>query len=213
MKRMELFRFSTQSWIPSTVRQAITAFVYHVQPSDMTESMSIRPDDLEKDPTHTGNLFDNFHNKDSILNMQPHLREEDIPVQSIRNMSPKQALRMLTHSAWERRPITIVTVSETPLRRFRSVVAAPFYSMYFTLTGRPLPISTLFFTTLFPILPIMATWDLFAEMLGNYSEEELDDLAEHIHVPGYRFKTGRLIEYGRPSCYYLIGYPELRKAA
>lgn len=212
MKRTELFQFSNQLWIPSSLREAISTFIGHIQPSEASDAMRLGLEDIENDPYENG-AEEKFHNKDSILNMHPHRESTDIPVQSIRNLNQKQALRMLTHSAWERRPITIVTLSESPFRRFRSIVTAPVYSVYFTLTARPLSLSTFLFTLLIPVLPLMATWDLFATMLGNYSEEELNDLAEHIHVPGYRFKTGRIVERGRPSCHYLIGYPELRKAA
>lgn len=213
MKRTHLFQFNRQSGIPESFRQAIASFLADKNPVDPTEALRIPNDESAIDMTASVNSFENFHNKDSILNMHPHLNAETAPVQSIRDLSPKQALRLLTHSAWERRPITIVTVAETPIRRFRSVISAPLDFIYCTLTARPLPLSIFVFTILVPLLPIMATWDLVAEMLGNYSEEELNDLAEHIHVPGYRFKTGTMVERGKPACHYLIGFPELRKAA
>jgi hypothetical protein len=212
MKRTEIFQFSNQHWIPTELRGAVSNFVDHIQPSEASDAMRVRLDDLENVSYEFGGI-EKFHNKDSILNMLPQREKVELPVQSIRDLNQKQALRLLTHSAWERRPITIVTLKESPFKRFSSILTAPFYSVYFTLTTRPLPFSTFVFTFLVPILPLMATWDLIATMLGNYSEEELNDLAEHIHVPGYRFKTGRIVERGRPACHYLIGYPELRKAA
>ena len=135
MKRTQIFQFSNQQWIPASLREAVSNFVDHIQPSEASDAMHVRLDDIGNVSYEFGGT-EKFHNKDSILNMHPHREEVELPVRSIRNMNQKQALRMLTHSAWERRPITIVTLTESPIKRFSSILTAPLYSVFFTLTAQ-----------------------------------------------------------------------------
>jgi hypothetical protein len=132
---------------------------------------------------------------------------------SAHQLGTKEIHRLLTKAAWDRSAISIYTRREHPTMNLLRTIVTPFRAAKFFIGHLPASFGVILFSTLIPVLPLAAAWDRFAGQLGAYSSTEFREIGEHIHVPGFRFRSGRIVEKGRTEIHYLIGTPELRKAA
>jgi hypothetical protein len=213
MKRFRLFQFYRIQQLPQGFREAILAYLEHSDsendPSGTADSIS---DFLEDLPQAEG-IGTIFHNKDSFLNMEHSWEDPAAVFVSAHHLGTKEIHRLLTKAAWERSAISIYTRRERPTTNLLRSIATPFRAAQFFIGHLPASFGVILFSTLIPVLPLAAAWDRFAGQLGAYSSTEFREIGEHIHVPGFRFRSGRIVEKGRAEIHYLIGTPELRKAA
>lgn len=133
---------------------------------------------------------------------------------SFHHFDPKNAQRILTNAAWQKEPIGIFEATERSWTNLLAMLFTPFVVMLAIPFIRPFKFSRLFFTFVIPAIPLATMWDGIVSVLRTYTLQELREMTDHIHVPGYQWEVGRIKEKGKPAVLYLLGYPEqLQKAA
>ncbi|MBC5773903.1 class I SAM-dependent methyltransferase [Pontibacter sp. KCTC 32443] len=72
---------------------------------------------------------------------------------------------------------------------------------------RPFKLSRLFFTYLFPLIPLGIIWDGSVSLLRIYTPEHLQRILQKVNAPNYTWHTGRAGNKPGKHVIYLIGYP------
>lgn len=117
---------------------------------------------------------------------------------------PDQARAILQAAASAGRPIAVVEFIERAPFTLLGVLFSPLVMLMVAPFVRPFRWSTLLFTYLLPVIPLMVGWDALVSWLRVYSVRELEELAASVDSPGYRWEAGRW-RVGPVRVTYLMG--------
>jgi len=79
--------------------------------------------------------------------------------------------------------------------------------LVFTPFFKPFGFSRLFFTYIFPLIPLYTAWDGCVSILRMYKSQELLEIAENTNSKNYFWKAGKVKNKLGIHSTYLIGYP------
>lgn len=128
---------------------------------------------------------------------------------SFHHFPPGEAVAVLRDAAQAGQPIAIFEIPDRRLRTLISVLLlTPLLVALVTPFMRPFRWRRLFWTYVFPLVPITCWWDGLVSQLRAYSPEELQRLAETASADTYGWRAGQ-VRIGSPPGYltYLMGYP------
>lgn len=200
MKRKQLFQFHEQTTVPVVLRKSIVEFL----------QFSTFSTDNEDEPAINGS---GFYNKDSFLAMQTTETSNDPLEINSAGLSKKELSSLLTNLAWQKRTIRITDIKRSGSTVIPEILLTPINSLLFAIHPSCFSPRNFLFNWVIPIVPIAATWDRLAGHLRRYSEDELREIIEHIHVPGYSFLLIRSNEAGSGPTHYMIGNSAYQQAA
>lgn len=118
---------------------------------------------------------------------------------------PREARAILQAAASAGRPIAVVEFIERTPFTLLGVFFSPVMMLMVAPFLRPLRWTTLVFTYLLPVIPLMVWWDALVSWLRVYSVRELEELAAGVDAPGYRWEAGRW-RVGPVRVTYLLGH-------
>lgn len=72
---------------------------------------------------------------------------------------------------------------------------------------RPFKWSRLFFTYLFPLIPLGTIWDGTVSILRLYTPRHLQQMVSAVNAPHYTWQVGRAKHWSGTGVLYLIGFP------
>lgn len=120
---------------------------------------------------------------------------------------PELAKRILANARKERQPIVVVELVGRTVPMTVGISAAPLAELFVTPLLRPLHWTSLVFTYLLPILPLVTWHDGVVSCLRVYSPKELEALVADEQDPGWRWST-RTVPMGGPAyATILVGEP------
>jgi len=117
------------------------------------------------------------------------------------------ALAVLQDAVRSGEPIAIVELSERAAHSVVGSVMIPLFVWLVMLTVRPVRVSWLVLTYLFPILPMTIAWDGFVSHLRTRSPEELDALVAKLDAPGWVWESSHVKVKGPMGYTLLLGLP------
>ena len=118
---------------------------------------------------------------------------------------PAEARAILQAAAAAGRPIAVVEFIERAPFTLLGVFFSPLMMLMVAPFLRPLRWTTLVFTYLLPVIPLMVWWDALVSWLRVYSVRELEELAASVDAPGYQWEAGRW-RVGPVRVTYLMGH-------
>ncbi|MGV3538930.1 MAG: hypothetical protein ACO1OQ_03920 [Rufibacter sp.] len=127
---------------------------------------------------------------------------------SFHHMRPDIARGILANAKERKQPICIYEISDNSLPILLWWIAFPMnFIMAFLITpfARPLTWKQIFFTYLFPIIPLFFAWDGAVSNARTYTLKDLDELLEGLRSEEYRWEKGTIP--GKAKKVYLLGYP------
>jgi hypothetical protein len=105
-------------------------------------------------------------------------------------------------------PICIFDAAE---RKFRYIIGVIFSTLLFIflipLFTRPCKLSRLFFTYVFPLIPLFALFDGIVSMLRMYTPDELLSIAKEVDSDSFLWKSAKVKHKLGAYVVYLTGYP------
>lgn len=128
---------------------------------------------------------------------------------SLHHFRPDQVRAILADAVRQRRGIGVFEGTERSFRALvMTAVMAPLFALGAALAIRPFRWGRLFWTYLFPVIPLVTLWDGLVSCLRTYSLDELRDLAGSVVAPDYVWETGSAPIRSTPVLMtYLLGYP------
>lgn len=127
---------------------------------------------------------------------------------SFHHFKPKNAQKILQDSVDKQMPIGIFEITERKFSSLFTLIVAPVTCLIFSLFIRPRKFGRFFWTYLFPVVPILYTWDGIVSNLRTYSKKELIEMTDRIKLgkKSYNWETGELISRFHIKVNYLVGY-------
>lgn len=127
---------------------------------------------------------------------------------SFHHFRPEQARQILSDAARQGQGIGIFEATQrTPMALF-STLFVPLAVVLMTPWIRPFRWSRLFWTYLFPIMPLITLFDGLVSCLRTYTVEELSEMTRGLNANGFHWKMGTVKGKHSPvPVTYLIGLP------
>lgn len=115
------------------------------------------------------------------------------------------AKRIIRNAVESGAPVAFFEAQERSIRNLIAVAFSPVSLFLLTPCIRPFSWSRLFFTYLFPVIPLFVLWDGFVSCLRTYTVAEMQQLIHQVpNNHHYDWKVGRL-KNGPGILLYLIG--------
>lgn len=132
------------------------------------------------------------------------------------HMPPNKARAILQSAAENKQPLLIYEMGDNkiPLAVWwlflpLSLIILMIMVLVMTPMVRPLTFRQVFFTYLFPLIPITYAWDGQASLPRIYTLDDLDELLDGINPAGYSWEKGYgLNNKGKKQGIFLIGIPD-----
>jgi len=125
---------------------------------------------------------------------------------SFHHFRPDEARKILENAAINHSAIGIFEATERSVVNFIAMLFTPIVVMAAVPFIRPFKWSRLFYTYVLPAIPLFTMWDGLVSVLRSYSEKELKEITESIHVPGYHWEIGTTNQKGNLKLTYVLGY-------
>lgn len=121
---------------------------------------------------------------------------------------PEQAREILASAVRARRPIAVFELLTRQPLVLVSLLFSPVVALLTVPFWRPFRMSSLFFSWIVPLIPLLILWDGVVSWLRIYSDSELSELVTGFGGEAYEWEIGR-IRLGRLPVYasYLLGAP------
>lgn len=129
---------------------------------------------------------------------------------SFHHMDPETAKAILQSATRDRQPILIFELSDNSVPVILPFLFSPInilMALVLTPLVRPLTVSQLFFTYLFPIIPLTFAWDGVVSNARTYTEDDIKELLKEVDSTGYHWEI-RLIGGGSMKKICVLGWPE-----
>lgn len=124
------------------------------------------------------------------------------------HLRPHEARHFLSDSARKRRNIVIVEANERRAVNFIAMfLIVPILSAISSLFIRPFRIGRIFFSLLFPLVPLLIVWDGIASLIRIYMPDDLKTLTSEIQEPQYHWKIEKVRVKKGASVILLTGHP------
>jgi hypothetical protein len=121
---------------------------------------------------------------------------------------PVAAQNLLADAIVRGQPLAIFEGQRRDLRHLIQFALSPIAVLFLTPTIRPFRLSRLFFTYLFPIVPLLVGWDGVASVLRTYTVDEMRALASSADPDGtFDWEIGELTS-GMSVVPYMLGVPK-----
>lgn len=129
---------------------------------------------------------------------------------SFHHFKPENAQKILQDTVDKQMPIGIFEITERKFSSFFTLIVAPITCLIFSFFLRPRKFGRFFWTYLFPVVPILYTWDGIVSNLRTYSKKELMEMTDRVKMRknSYSWETGELISRFHIKINYLIGCPK-----
>ncbi|MEL7118180.1 MAG: hypothetical protein AAFO07_02030 [Bacteroidota bacterium] len=99
---------------------------------------------------------------------------------SLHHFKPKDAQKILQNAVDANTGIAIFEVQDRTLPSFIGMILSPLNVLLTTPFIKPFKLGRIFFTYLFPIIPIVVLWDGIVSCLRTYSVPEMKDLVDKV---------------------------------
>jgi len=122
---------------------------------------------------------------------------------------PQDAQKIINNSVQSKQPILIFELLN---RHWKDISIVTFFTPFYVFLLMPflmkLSLKNIFFTYVFPIFPIIFTWDTIVSHLRCYSEEELEIMIKKADTDDkYKYTIGKY-RHGNFPVLYMIAYPK-----
>ena len=120
---------------------------------------------------------------------------------------PALAKEILAAAQRDRQPIVVVELVGRNAPMLLGMLVTPLTVLLATPFLRPVHWSSIVFTYLVPVLPLVAAFDGIVSVLRVYSPKELDALTADLQAPDWTWETGTLPLGGPAHATWLVGRP------
>ena len=135
-------------------------------------------------------------------------------IASFHHLSPSEAQALLKAAVQYKEPILIYEVAANNIPFWLWLLLLPLslcmlflMALFMTPFVRPLSVSQLFFTYLFPLVPLAYAWDGQASLMRTYTFTDLEDMIAQIPSHGYCWEIQTLKNSaGHKAGYSVFGY-------
>lgn len=124
---------------------------------------------------------------------------------SFHHFRPKDAQQILQNAVDSGQPIAIFEAQKNSIGDFIKFFFSPINVLAFTPFIKPFSFGRIFFTYLFPLVPLFTWWDGLASVLRTYSVDEQRQLIHQLkNGDSYNWEIGEA-KKGMFTIYYLLG--------
>lgn len=128
---------------------------------------------------------------------------------AIHHFKPQQVKAIIQNATNHRVAIGIFDGGEKSLWAILGlIIIHPIVFFLFSPFFKPFKFSRLFFTYLFPLIPLYTIWDGCVSILRMYTPDQLVEIAHSIDPVGYEWKHGKTMNRFGIKATFLIGYPK-----
>jgi len=125
------------------------------------------------------------------------------------HFEPDAARKILQNTVNSSSAIGIFEFSEKRLDRIPLALFLPLFAFLSAPFIKQRTFKNIFWSNIVPIAPLLFTYDAIISHATTYSPEDLRELVEGIHSPGYEWKIGQIPNKLRSMrITYLIGFPK-----
>ncbi len=124
------------------------------------------------------------------------------------HFKPEQAQAILQDAVRQNQGIGVFEGAGKRWHEFLLVwLVFPWVILLITPFLRPFRWSRLFYTYLFPLIPLGTIWDGTVSLLRMYTPAHLEQMVQRLDAPHYTWRIGRARHWSGTGVLYLIGYP------
>lgn len=144
------------------------------------------------------------------VSVSPNLKGFRTLFASFHHFNPSQAQKILQDAVTNGMPIGIFEFTERRWNRIFFMLLAVFYALMITPFIKPFSLRRLFYTYIFPIVPLVFAFDGIISTLRTYNEDELKKMISLLENNNFAWEIGKYsTKIWTINVTYLLGWPKL----